>query len=189
VTRLWLAILILVAASASPALAQVYRWIDEEGRVRYTDTQPPPNAKQVQKKRVGVTPADRSRAAAKELAIATERFPLRLYSSPTCAEACVAARAALNQRAAPFQEIQVWDAESNEELKKATGGNEVPVLVVGARPPIKGFEKAEYDNALDAAGYPKRGELPASTEAAPPPPAGYVPPKERAESATPPPAK
>jgi glutaredoxin len=187
VTRLWLAILLV--ASASTALAQVYRWIDEQGGVRYSDTPPPPNARKVQKKRVGITAADRSAAAAKELAIAVEKYPLRFYSSPTCADACAAARKALSQRGVPFQEIQVWDAESNEELNKATGGNEVPVLVVGTRAPIKGFELSAYDNALDAAGYPKRGELPAGTDAEPPPPAGYVPPKERAESATPAPAK
>src|SRR6478736_8365461 len=40
-------ILLLVA----PAVwAQQYRWVDEAGRVHYTDTPPPPSAKSAQKK-------------------------------------------------------------------------------------------------------------------------------------------
>jgi glutaredoxin len=139
----------------------------------------------VQKKRVGITPAERSRAAVKELAVAIEKFPVRLYSSPTCAEPCAAARAALNERGVPFQEIQVWDAETNEELKRVSGAYEVPALVIGAQAPMKGFQKEQYENALDAAGYPKRGEIAARVEPPPSPPEGYLPPKERESAATP----
>ena len=34
----------------SAAWAQQYRWVDEKGRVHYTDTPPPPSAKSTQKK-------------------------------------------------------------------------------------------------------------------------------------------
>lgn len=165
---------------ATSAVAQVYRWIDEDGRVRYSDTPPPPNAKE--KKRFGPTAQERSRAASKALAGAAEKSPLTLYSSPTCAEACAAARAALNKRGVPFREVQVWDEQTNQELKRVSGGNDVPVLMVGERAAVKGFEQAQYDHALDVAGYPKPGEVPAGAQAAPGAPEGYVPPKERAEA-------
>jgi glutaredoxin len=185
VTRLLVALVaMLLAASAA---AQVYRWIDEQGRVRYSDTPPPPTAKE--KKRFGPTQQERSRAANKALAGAAEKFPLTLYSSPTCTEACTAARAALNKRGVPFREVQVWDEETNQELKRVSGGNEVPVLMVGERAAVKGFEQAQYDHALDAAGYPKPGDVPSASQDAPAAPEGYIPPKERAEAPPAAPAK
>jgi len=42
-----LCILLLVAPGV---WAQQYRWVDEKGRVHYTDTPPPPSAKDAQKK-------------------------------------------------------------------------------------------------------------------------------------------
>ena len=36
---LWLAV--LIAAAPSPALAEIYRWVDAQGRVHYTQTPPP----------------------------------------------------------------------------------------------------------------------------------------------------
>jgi glutaredoxin len=178
VTRVLLAL--LAVALAVPADAQVYRWTDEQGRVRYSDTPPPPSAKE--KKRFGPTAQERARAASKQLAAAAEKFPLTLYSSPTCAAPCAAARAALNKRGVPFREVQVWDDATNAELKRASGGNEVPVLMVGERAAVKGFEQAAFDQALDSAGYPKSGDVPVAEQAAPTAPEGYIPPKERGEA-------
>jgi hypothetical protein len=61
-----------------------------------------------------------------------------------------------------------------------SGGNEVPVLLVGEHLAVKGFEQEQFDRALDAAGYPKQGDVPQGEQAAPAPPAGYIPPEERA---------
>jgi glutaredoxin len=177
-TRLFAALIAIVLAA--PAAAQVYRWVDEQGRVRYSDTPPPPNAKA--QKRFGPTLQERSRASTKALAGAAEKSPLTLYSSPSCADACAAARAALNKRGVPFREVQVWDEETNQELKRVSGGNEVPVLMVGERAAVKGFGQAQYDHALDTAGYPKPGDVPAGEQPAPAAPEGYVPPKERAQA-------
>ena len=41
------------------------------------------------------------------------------------------ARTHLNKRGVPFTEIQVGDDASREELKKVSGGEDVPTLVVG----------------------------------------------------------
>ena len=45
-------LLLLLLFSLSTAHAQTYRWIDEKGRVQYTDTPPPASARGVQKKRL-----------------------------------------------------------------------------------------------------------------------------------------
>jgi glutaredoxin len=163
-----------IAFSAS---AQLYRWTDEQGRVHITDTPPPASARNVQKK---AAPAGSAAQAPRpyELAQAVKDFPVTLYTSPTCQAPCAGARAALNNRGVPFKEVQVWNEESNAELKRVSGGNDVPTLVVG-RSVQRGFEPGAYDALLDSARYPRAGVLPARTQAAPAPPEGYAPPGER----------
>ena len=73
----------------------------------------------------------------------------KLYTSPNCQEPCAAARAALNKRAVPFKEMQVWEEKSTEELKRVSGGNDVPMLVAG-RSVQRGFEQEAYDTLLGA---------------------------------------
>jgi glutaredoxin len=172
------------ALGFSLAHAQVYRWTDQQGRVRYSDTPPPATAKDVQKKPFSEDPMVTRLRATQELAVAKQRFPVKLYTSPSCRELCGGARLALNARSVPFEEVQVWDPESNEALQKASGGNEVPVVLVGETV-VRGFDAAALDNALDAAGYPKQGLLPSESQAAPELPEGYVAGGKAAAPATP----
>jgi glutaredoxin len=172
------AIAVVLGLFAFAASAQLYRWTDEQGRVHITDTPPPPSAKNVH-----ITAAPRSAApslspVAFELDQAMKDFPVVLYTSPGCKEPCAAARAALNKRGVPFRELQVWDEESNAELRRVSGGSDVPTLVVG-RSVHRGFEQGAYDALLDSARYPKAGVLPARAQAAPPLPEDYLPPGER----------
>ncbi len=183
-------ILALLIAGAAQA-QQLYRWIDEKGRVHVTDTPPPASARNVQKKNPGASAAESGdpQSGAKpgqqpyELAQAMKEYPVTLYTSPICKEGCAAARAALNRRGVPFKEVQVWEQKSNEELKAATGSSEVPALVVG-RSVHKGFEQAAYDALLDAARYPRAGLLPPRAQGAPKEPEGYVSPEERDKPVT-----
>ena len=174
-----IATLLLMLAAATAAAQQLYRWTDDKGRVHITDTPPPPSAKGVQKKayQPGAA-ATESSPTPYELSAAMKEYPVTLYTSPVCKEPCAEARAALNKRGVPFKEVQVWEAESNEELKKVSGANQVPTLVVG-RSVHKGFDQSAYDALLDSARYPRAGILPARAQAAPALPEGYIPPGER----------
>lgn len=136
---------------ASAALAQQYRWIDEQGRVHYTDTPPPATAKNVEKKNL-----KRNAAGGQDdpqLAKAAKDSPVTLYSHPDCKAPCDTARAILAKRAIPFQEVSVVDQERYDELKRLSGDAQVPVLVVGKRVERAPIEAA-YNEALDQAGYP-----------------------------------
>src|SRR5688572_8581089 len=164
-------VVLLVFASAAVA-QQLYRWTDESGRVHITDTPPPASARGVQ--RAG--PAAPSGAAEPqqpyEVSLAAKDYPVTLYTSPSCKGSCDAARALLNKRAVPFREVQVWDERSNEELKRVSGANDVPTLVVG-RSVHRGYEPTAYQALLDSARYPRTGLLPPRSQPAPPPPEGY----------------
>lgn len=171
------AFFLLLFALALPAQAQQYRWTDEKGQTRITDTPPPPGAKNV--RRIGTPTAKPAAEAAQqqpfELTRLQKDFPVSLYTSPICKEPCGLARAALNKRGIPFNEVQVWNAETLEELKKLASGDTVPVLVVG-RSVQSGFDQGRFDALLDSAGYPAAGTFSPRSQAAPPVPEGYQPP-------------
>jgi len=173
-------LLLVLLAGAGLAHAQQYRWVDKDGVVQYTDTLPPPGAKDVQK----LKPRSANVAQPQTpfaLANVQKDFPVTLYTSPNCKEPCSAAREALNKRGVPFKEVQVWDPDTNKQLEKVAGSSGVPTLVVG-RTVQKGYEQGAYDILLDSAGYPRAGILPVGTQGVPAPPEGYVPPTEREKS-------
>jgi glutaredoxin len=167
--------------------AQPYRWTDAEGNTHYSDTPPPPSATNVSKpgERASVTATGRRPF---ELDKAMKESPVTLYTAPSCKEACAQARAALNRRGVPFREIQVWNEQSNEELKRVSGGTQVPVLVVGRLKQV-GFAQSAFDDALDIAGYPAAGILPPRDESRPTEPEGYLAPGQANGGAAPAPAE
>lgn len=158
--------LILLAAATAAAHAQQYRWIDENGRVQYTDTLPPASAKQVEKKNFrGNSVAAQTGFA---LSRAMQQAPVKLYTHPECKEPCEIAREVLRRRGVPFSEIVAAEPATLEELKKVSGGDSVPVLLVGSDVQ-KGVSADAYNRALDAAGYPSAADAaPPAAPAAPP---------------------
>lgn len=133
--------------------ASLYRWVDADGKVHYTDQPPPPSARQVEEKKIGSRPADDGQLPY-ATRLAAKNFPVILYNS-SCGEACTKARDHLAKRGIPFSEKDAGAPEVQEELTKLIGGVEVPVLAVGKVTRLKGYVPAAWDAALDEAGYPK----------------------------------
>ena len=162
-----IAVLLLTAVCAASA-QQLYRWTDDTGRVHITDTPPPASARNVKQKPAGgSTPSDAQQPF--ELQQATRNFPVTLYTAPACKEYCAMARTHLNKRGVPFTEIQVADEKTRDELRKVSGGEDVPTLIVG-RSVHRGYAQEQYDALLDSARYPRAGLLSPRAQAAPPPP-------------------
>jgi glutaredoxin len=137
---------------ACAAFAQQYRWVDDQGRVHYTDTPPPPSAKGIEKKNLKGNAVGEQQNT--QLAKALKAAPVTLYSHPDCKAPCDTAREILGKRGIPFREVSVVDQARYEELKKLTGEGQVPVLVIGKRVESSPSESA-YNQALDEAGYPR----------------------------------
>jgi glutaredoxin len=161
-----------VLVTAAAAQSNVYRWVDRDGKVHFSDTPPPADAKSSSQKRLGGGYVDQEYPYAVQMAM--KRNPVTLYTAPACKEPCANGRELLSTRGVPFSER---DAQSNpqaqEALKKLVGGLQVPVLVIGEST-IKGYEQAQWQSALDAAGYPRErlpGQSPTrpQMEAAAPP--------------------
>jgi glutaredoxin len=173
----------ILILSASAARAELYRWTDEKGRVHVTDTPPPASARSVERQKP-IANVGQGGQLPYGLAEAMKNFPVVLYTSPNCKEGCELARSALNSRGVPFREVQVWDEQTNEALKKATGASQVPTLMVG-RSVHQGFEQGAYDALLDSARYPKAGAVPRRNQGAPQLPEGYAEAERQASKAEP----
>ena len=134
------------------ATAQQYRWIDDKGRVQYSDTPPPASAKDVQRKRFGDS-GGAAEDAERKREQAAKQFPVTLYTSPNCDAPCQDARQLLEQRGIQFDEIAVADDATLAQLKRAAGEAKIPTLLVGSEARV-GYNAGLWNAALDAAGYP-----------------------------------
>lgn len=152
--RITLAAGVAAAVVATGAAAQqVYRYVDKDGRVVYSDRGPPSDARDIQSKRLrgNVIENNETPLASQQ---AQERFPVTLYSFG-CGEVCTAAEALLNRRGVPYTGVNVETPEGAEQLSKMTGELRAPVLQVGDRTFVKGYSETQWNKALDEAGYPK----------------------------------
>src|SRR5258706_1333664 len=168
------AALILALGRAVGGIANagdIYRWIDAQGNVHYTDQEPPPTARKVERVRLGYNSIDVD-LLPYGTQIAVKKNPVTLYNSD-CGDPCTAARALLGKRGIPHSSKDPSASpEVFEALTKLVGKAQVPVLVIGDNPPLRGFEPGSWEQALDAAGYPKTASLPRpATAAKPAPPA------------------
>ena len=145
---------VLACGLAAQAQTNVYRWVDSDGKVHFTDVPPPPNAKDVSQKRLGGGDVG-SPQAPYATQQAAKRNPVTLYSSTKCGDPCEQGRALLAKRGIPYTERQAdMDPAYGEKVKELTGKLQVPVLVVGEKP-VPGFADESWHSALDAAGYAK----------------------------------
>jgi glutaredoxin len=158
-----------LATGASAQERQVYRYTDKDGNVVYTDRPPPAESKDVQAKRLGPNYIETNELplAARE---AMERFPVTLYTF-ACGELCQNAEGLLNRRGVPFSSVNVEDPKNAERLKALTGDTQAPVLQVGEKLHVKGYNEARWQAMLDEAGYPKAPQTRQVQSPRPPSPA------------------
>lgn len=143
------------AAACAALLAQaqqnLYRWVDKDGKVHFTDTPPPQDAKSSTQKRFGGGQVDASQLPY-ATQMAARRFPVTLYATPDCGDLCNQGRDLLSRRGVPFTEKNPLTNNADADaLKKAIGALEVPVLMVGDNP-LKGYAAESWQAALDTAG-------------------------------------
>ncbi|MBE0613895.1 MAG: glutaredoxin family protein [Burkholderiales bacterium] len=156
----FLALLLLLPLLANAQ--QMYRWVDDDGNMHYSDRVPASAARKLEK--LSISNAAGSAPLPYALQQAVKNFPVALYTSESCKDTCVQAREFLNNRGVPYSEHAVADEEDIAAIKRLTGGTVVPVMTVGHEV-YKGFESGIYKTALDTAGYPASSLLPRGVEA------------------------
>jgi glutaredoxin len=132
---------LLVVSSAT--MAEVYKWIDESGRVHYGDN--PSSSAQTTVVNSTITsydstPVDNNRPANPAT---TKKQKVIMYSTAWCGY-CKKARKYFVAKGIPFVE---YDIEKNARAKRdydKLGGKGVPVIVLGKKK-MSGFSQKSFD--------------------------------------------
>lgn len=165
----WVGAAILSAAACISQAQTIYRIVGADGKVTFSD-KPPAISEQgkVLGTGVGAASATASSTLPFELRQLNAKYPVTLYTAPQCAP-CDTGRTLLSVRGVPFSERTVTTAEDTEYLQRLTGESSLPYISIGGQR-HKGFSESEWNNTLDAAGYPKSSMLPSGYRNAPPSP-------------------
>ena len=148
-------------AIAQQNAQQIYRFVGSDGRVTFSDKAPLDAGTQATRAPVVALPAGSGLAALPfELRQTASRYPVTFYTGPNCGP-CTAGRALLSSRGVPFTEKTVTSNEDIEALKRLAGAASLPFLTIGSQQ-LRGYSQIEWVQFLDAAGYPKTSQLPAS---------------------------
>jgi len=164
--------LAVLLALALPSGAAMYKWVDAQGRVQYSDTPPPAGTKVEEQKIIKNTISTTGLPFAVQEA--AKRNPVTVWMHD-CGDLCNQARSYLAGRGIPYTLRNPARMDEQDAWKKASGGvNAVPLLIVGTHALKGGFLESDWSAALDAAGYPrgapalKPQAIPAATDPVPP---------------------
>lgn len=156
--------LALAAGSLVSPLAQaqqVYRIVGPDGKVTFSDQQPPASSNA---KVSGANTSPGGSAAPTglpfELRQVATKYPVTLYVGDNCGP-CGAGRSLLTSRGIPFTEKTVNTTEDGKALQRLSGDASLPFLTIGSQQ-LKGFSDSEWTQFLNAAGYPASSVLPSS---------------------------
>ncbi|MBU1352212.1 MAG: glutaredoxin family protein [Gammaproteobacteria bacterium] len=180
-----LASLLMALVSVNAQAQSVYRIVGPDGKVTFSD-RPPADASAQPTRTVNTGPAAANATLPLELRQVTTRFPVTLYTGSDCAP-CNSARNLLTSRGVPFTERTVSTNEDIAALQRLSGNSSLPFGTIGGQQ-LAGFSDTEWTQYLDAAGYPKQSQLPATYRAPAPSPLVAIKAAEPASATAPAPS-
>lgn len=139
-------------ALANVQAGELYRSIDDSGKIHYSD-RPLVGAEDIAEVKAGKEPVP-DESLSYEAQRAKQTFPVTLYVFEKCGSPCEQARGFLHKRGIPFTEKSLVNQEEIDAFRKESGGGEIPSLTVG-KTWLKGFLAEQWNKELDFAGYPK----------------------------------
>ena len=158
--------------------------VDPDGKVTSSDRAPSEKATPALAGSAGAAPVAAT-AAGGDLPYAlrqtVSRFPVTLYTSADCAP-CDSARSLLKSRGVPFTERTVNTNQDIDVLKSLSGNASLPFGTIGGQH-LNGFLDTEWTQYLDAAGYPKKSQLPSNYRQPAATPLGAIKPLQAAPTA------
>ncbi len=132
---------------------ELFRWVDKDGKVHYSDTRPA-EVTEVERKKFS-SGSEQNEDLPYETRRAKQNFPVTLYVTKDCGQICDQARKMLSKRGIPFTEKMLQTKQDAEDFRHLSGiDGVVPVLGVGKNF-LKGYLESQWNSELDIAGYPK----------------------------------
>lgn len=160
----------------------LYRSVDANGRVTYSDRAPAASSAPAGTATASGA-AEPSPALPYALRQTMQRYPVTLYTQNDC-EPCATGRTLLQMRGIPFEERTVSTPQDVAAFERLSGQNALPLLSIGSQQ-LKGFSDSEWTRYLDAAGYAPAAQLPAGYRPPPAQPLVAVSPAAPAAAAAP----
>lgn len=145
-----LALLLAFIASA-PAVADVYKWTDAQGRVHYSDSTPPDAKAQQVRLRINSIQGPAVVSNLSPSSSPRSKDKVRIYTAVWCGY-CKKAKAHLAAKRVPYDEVDVEASEGARSEFTRIGGRGVPVILVGSQR-MDGFSADKLDAMLAAAGW------------------------------------
>ncbi len=148
-----IAILAIITPATADLYAQkVYKRVDKNGRVTYSEVPPLPGSGD---KLTGESAANPTLPYSLQQVVS--RYPVTLYTTADCGP-CINARLMLTQRGVPFIERTVSSNEDITAYKRLNSENNFPLVTIATQQ-LKGYGETEWTKYVDAAGYPKSSTL------------------------------
>ncbi len=146
-----LATLLLAVLVAPLAQAEVYRWVDEDGTVHYSDEphEGGDKAEQVDVPEVNSAESvDVSTAAATGASADNGGGEVIMYSASWCGY-CDKARAYFERNGIPFTEYDVEDSDKGRKDHAQMGTDSVPVILIGDKRMV-GFSVERFERLYES---------------------------------------
>jgi len=150
---------LLTLLPLSGTAQSVFRSIDANGKVTFSD-KPPTNAAKVSVESAASAAATANPALPFELRQVVARYPVTLYTGKDC-EPCDNARNLLRRRGIPFIEKTISTSADADSFQRLSGSSSLPFLSLGSQQ-LRGFAETQWTQYLSAAGYPEQNKLPAN---------------------------
>ena len=136
-------LLVVIAALTTVAQAEIFRWVDESGRVHFTDR--PPWGEEAEQVTVRVNTYASPEVSKLEAVIDETGEKVVMYSASWCG-VCKKAKTYFQRKGIPFVEYDVEKSAKGKQDFKKLGGKGVPVILVGETR-LNGFSRAAFERA------------------------------------------
>lgn len=157
--RRLLLILILGAFPALGAMAQMYKWVDENGKVHYSDSKPRNDARMQEIKgrissysstpRTPSEPAAQSSQAGNAQAVGpvARNGEVVIFTTQSCGY-CRMAKQYMKSHRIAYREMKVDQSQAASRLFQQLGGRGVPLTIIGRdnrQIKVSGFSESQFD--------------------------------------------
>lgn len=145
--RLWIVIGVVICLSASAVYGEIYKWVDENGKVYFGDEKP--EKIQTEKVDIQVNSFESLSISDSDFLSARERRSdvkesrqVVMYSATWCGY-CRKARNYFKQKGIPFKEYDIENSRKGRRDYAKLNGTGVPIIFVGKKR-MQGFRAARF---------------------------------------------
>ncbi len=130
-----------------PSAAEIYKWVDAEGKVHFSDAKPDNKRAESVELKINSYHGVDPEPAASSLTKPAKRKRVVLYSTDWCSY-CKQARRYFRAKGIAFKEYDIEKSASAKKAYDKLGGHGVPLILVGSAR-MSGFSEARFNKLYE----------------------------------------